>query len=154
MRKSACPALLSILLHRSVVCNHFALWESSKVILSRLGMGALQQYQLSSKIFQNACQTQTPYCGGISITGQLLLKCISVQHIHNKIETKQIWHWCTMINKITSFIHFQVYESKSNAEGQNIISNSWKIIDTLVTGMVSAAGCLHQGFTAAPLCTS
>ena len=59
-----------------------------------------------------------------------------------------------MINKITSFIHYQVYESKSNAEGQNIISNSWKIIDTQVTGMISAAGILHQGLTAAPLCTS
>lgn len=59
-----------------------------------------------------------------------------------------------MINKLTSFIHYQVYESKSNTEVQNIISNSWKIIDTLVTGMVSAAGRLHQGLTAAPLCTS
>jgi len=57
-------------------------------------------------------------------------------------------------SKIASFTHFQVYESKSNSEGQKIVSNFCKIFDTLVTGMVSAAGSLHQVLTAAPLCTS
>ena len=45
---------------------------------------------------------------------------------------------------VFQFNYFHEYESKSNAEIQKIVSNSCKIFDTLVTGMVSTAGSLNQ----------